>query len=157
VPRRWKPLAELDGGPPQIFYRFLEDASFIQSKPEVVIGKSIIRSVLNSRSIRTYRSFEIAHLVEHAAEIPMSLRHRRIGSQSLIQRLFGGVQVAHFIKRSPEKVVRFRKLVLMPGDYRFAGFDNSAQVAVVVKRAGQIQVGIGEDRLLLNCPSQFND
>ena len=53
--------------------------------------------------------------------------------------------------------MRFRKLLAVPRDHFLAGLHHAGQIAVIVKRAREIQMSLGENRLLLDRAAQFLD
>ena len=53
--------------------------------------------------------------------------------------------------------MRLGKLLAVRGDHFLAGLDDAAQIAIVIQRASEIQMRVGEYRLLGDRPTQFTN
>ena len=65
------------------------------------------------------------------------------------------VQVAKLVHGSTQLVMRFGEFISVRGYDLLACFDHAVQIAIVVKRAREVQVSVGEDWLLLDRSPQL--
>ena len=113
--------------------------------------------LLDGGAVRSNGAVEIAEVVVNPAQIAVRFGNLRVGGDGGAQGRSRRIKVAQLVQCTTELVMRFGELVAVLRDHFLAGLDDAVQVAVIIKRACQIQIRIWEDRLLGDGAAQLAD
>src|ERR1044072_10045228 len=109
-----------------------------------------ICSLIDGRTIRADRRVEVAHVIEDSAQVTVRLGDGRVGNERSGERSHRAVEVAELVQSAAQQVMRFGEFAAVLRYNFLARFDHAAQIAVVVKRAREIEMSVGEDGLLFD-------